>query len=244
MRLNQVIALVTGKKAAATKTLTEVHRSWQMDRLCGMEKTYQPLHEDGIQLPPESKKVQLRVKDEIKKLRRILTDFYGLVAAQEIANCDAKATVKCKGLTVENVPVGVLLFLEKQLVDLHTLTRRIPVLDVDKSWQYDANSGLHVTEPVVAIRRQKVQEPLILYQATKEHPAQTTMITKDVPTGKWTTTHLSGCMAADEKEAMIERIESLLDAVKKARAEANSNQISLTEATKIADSVLSFIFDK
>ena len=243
MRLNQVIALVTGKKAKATKLLTEVYRGWTRERLIGLERTYQPIHDDGVMLPSESKKVQLRVKDEMKKLRRSLQDFYGLVAAQEVANCGASADIKIADrVVIEKVPVGVLLFVEKQLVGLHTLAQNIPTLDVDKNWRHDPNAGLFITEPVQTLKTQRVEEPIVLYEATKEHPAQTKIMIKEVPIGTWTTTLLSGCMAVDEKEAMVERIEALQDAVKKAREEANCKAIDQSVGKGFASTFLQEIF--
>ncbi|KKL57558.1 hypothetical protein LCGC14_2234180, partial [marine sediment metagenome] len=145
---------------------------------------------------------------------------------------------------LSDMPVGALLFIEKQLVLLHALASQIPVLDVDKTWSYDENAGLFTTPPVETLRTQKIEEPLVLYPATPEHPAQTKMVSKDVPAGTWTTIHLSGCMAADEKEAMLVRIEALQDGVKKARVLANTTDVVQEGGKKIASVVLDFVFEK
>jgi hypothetical protein len=45
-----------------------------------------------------------------------------------------------------------LLFLEKQLVDLHTFVKKLPVLDASDSWSYDASADCYATDPVQTVR--------------------------------------------------------------------------------------------
>ncbi len=46
-KLNQIIALVKGKKARVTKTMTELHHGWKDSKLKGITRTYQPLDDEG-----------------------------------------------------------------------------------------------------------------------------------------------------------------------------------------------------
>lgn len=66
-KLNQIIAIVTGRKTRAQKLLTESHRGWNKDAIAGIEKTYRPLDDNGDQLPAESKKIHLNVSENQRK---------------------------------------------------------------------------------------------------------------------------------------------------------------------------------
>lgn len=108
------------------------------------------------------------------------------------------------------------------MTDIQTVINAIPVLDSVEDWKLDANSGLYKTDAIVTHRTKKIARPIVLYQATEQHPAQTQLIQEDVIGGYWSTVKLSGAMAAPEKQQIQERIATLLKAVKMAREEANT----------------------
>lgn len=242
MKLNQVIALVGGRKAEAQKLLTAVHHGWQDTRLSGLVRTYQPIDDEGEKLPGESRHVQLDAESVLDAAMGYLADFYDLVAIQETANTEARANVVVEGVTLlENVPVSVLLFLEKQLVDLRTLAQNLPILAPDAIWHRDQNKGCWATDPQESVRTRKELRVLVKYEATKEHPAQTETYSTDVPVGRWTTVHLSGAVPAERQNQILKRIKLLSDAVKLAREEANSIE---AQSVYIGEQVLSFVFGK
>lgn len=241
MRLNQVIALVQGKKSKAQKLLTTVHHGWKPDRITGITRTYQPIDEEGQVFPPESRIVQLRVSDALQSVQKELTDFLNIVATQEYANTSATASVIVDDEAIlAEIPVSALLFLEKQLVDLRTLAINIPTLPTDCVWILDGNTNCYVTNPEQTVKTQKKVEVIVKYDATKEHPAQTDLINVDKTIGHWTTTHLSGALPEKERDAIIERIEKLQDAVKIAREHANSTEVTMQD--NFAKSILGYIF--
>ncbi len=241
MRLNQVIALVAGKKTKAQKLLTTIHHSWHKDRIAGITRTYKPIEEEGEVFPPESKIVQLRVINALQVVQKEIEDFLNIVATQEYANTEARANVVIgDDVILLNVPVSALLFLEKQLIDLHTLASNLPTLSTDKVWKMDEAKNCWVTKPESTVRTQKKVEVIVKYDATPEHPAQTELINIDRTIGHWTTIHLSGALPETAKDAVVERIEKLQDAVKVAREEANSKDVDIVE--NFGKSILSYIF--
>lgn len=241
MRLNQIIALVQGKKTKAQKLLTTVHHGWHKDRITGIARTYAPMEEEGEMFPPESRIVQLRISDALKTVQKELEDFLNIVATQEYANTDAKADVKvARKIILKDVPISVLLFLEKQLVDLRTLATNLPTLPTDRVWKPDEAKHCYVTDSEQTVKTQKKVEVIVKYEATKEHPAQTDLINIDKTIGHWTTIHLSGALPEKERDAIIERIEKLQDAVKIAREQANN--VEITQQTDFGKSVLGYIF--
>ena len=241
MRLNQIIALVQGKKTKAQKLLTTVHHGWHKDRITGITRTYAPIDEEGEVFPPESRIVQLRVTDALQTVQKELEDFLNIVATQEYANTAAKSDILVAGKAIlKDVPISVLLFLEKQLVDLRTLATNLPTLPTDRVWKMDEAKHCYVTDSEQTVKTQKKVEVIVKYDATKEHPAQTELINVDKTIGHWTTIHLSGALPEKERDVIIERIEKLQDAVKVAREHANSAEV--TSQDSFGKSVLGYIF--
>ncbi len=234
-KLNQIIAVVQGKKSRASKLLTEAHHGWNKDAISGIAKTYRPKAEDGDQLPPESKTIHLDVPQRVGETMEQLASFFDVVMTQENGNTQARADIEIDGAAfLTGIPVTSLLFLEKQLVDLHTFILSLPVLPPDRQWTFDPNRNCHVTAPIESVRTQKQPRVLVQYEATKEHPAQTGVYNEDVTVGTWTTTYMSSAIPASERAAMLRRVEDFQDAVKRARESANSLEVEqMTYGRKI-----------
>ena len=222
-KLNQIIAVTNGKKSRAAKEFTEVHKELQKnDLLLGISRTYQPAEENGEPLPPESKQVQVKVVDKLRQVREVLTDLFDVVLTQDAANTEARADVVVDGRTVaKDVPVTYLLFLEKQLTDLHTFVEKLPTLDPAEEWSFDRNKDVYATSPTRTVRTRKVSKPIVLHPATKEHPAQTQLVQEDVTAGHWATVKFSGAIPAKDRNEMLARVTKLSEAVKFAREQAN-----------------------
>lgn len=240
MKLNQVIALVAGKKTKAQKLLTTVHHSWHKDRITGITRTYTPKDEDGEIFPPESRVVQLRVGDALSAVQNEIEGFFNIVATQEYANTSAKADIVVDDHPIlVGVPVSALLFLEKQLIDLYTLASNLPTLPTDRVWREDEAKNCWVTEPEETVKTQKKVEVIVKYDATPEHPAQTDLVNIDRTIGHWKTIHLSGALPEADRDDMVKRIEKLQDAVKIARESANSQDVEMQN--DFGKSILSYI---
>ncbi len=139
-KLNQIIAVEKGIKSRSFQELTEAHQALQKPALlAGISRTYRPKDEEGEQLPPESTRVQIKADDIIRQTTESLTKLFDATAAKDWTNCNAKADVVVDGQTLlAQVPATYLLFLEKQLVDLHTFVKKLPVLDASETWNFDA----------------------------------------------------------------------------------------------------------
>jgi hypothetical protein len=240
-KLNQVIAIEKGAKNRLYAAITELHKNAQKpDLYYGFSKSYEPKEEGGEQFPPEQKKVLMRSDDVLSETKKLFTEFLDITATKDFANVTAKADVIIGGNTlIKDVPVPYLLFLEKQLTDLRTFVDKMPVLDESDDWRKDDATGLFKTEPTKTHRTSKVQEAIVLYDATEKHPAQTQLITKDVIVGYWNQTKQSGAITRGDKRKLLERIESVLSAVKSAREEANSVE---APEKKVGEDILGYIF--
>lgn len=240
-KLNQIIAVANGKKSRVQAALTQFyHKVQKGEPFSGIARTYRPKDDEGEQLPDESHRVQWRVKEMLQEVREVLTDLFDLVATLDCTNCVAGADVTVDGrVLLSAIPVTHLLFLEKQLVDLHTLVSKLPTLALAEVWHYRDVPDCYATMPSESTRTKKTPRNHVKAEATKEHPAQVEMYFEDVLVGHWETTRFSGAIPEAEKNAMLERVRLLQDAVKKAREAANSVEVSERATGK---AVLDYVF--
>jgi hypothetical protein len=226
-KLNQIIAVEKGVKGQSLRDLTDAHQILQKPALLsGIARTYRPKDEEGEQLPPESTKVQVKADEVIRKTGEILTKLFDVVASKDWANTQAKADVIVDGqVLLAQVPATYLLFLEKQLVDLLTFVRKLPVLDASETWVFDASSDSWATEPVQTSKTKKIPRNHVKAEATEHHPAQVEVYYEDVVVGYWRTVKFSGSLPANRVNELTERVEKLQQAVKFAREEANNLEV-------------------
>lgn len=240
-RLNQIIAVEKGVKSQSFQDLTEAHHLLQKPALlAGIARTYRPKDEEGEQLPPESTRVQVKSEDVIRKTIEVLTKLFDVTATKDWANTRARAEVVADGrVLLEQVPATYLLFLEKQLVDIHTFVKKLPVLDAAETWEYDASADCWATEPVQTVRTKKIPRNHVKAEATEKHPAQVEVYYEDVTVGYWRTVKFSGALPAKRVNELLGRVERLQEAVKFAREAANDMEV---EEQKVGERIFSYIF--
>jgi hypothetical protein len=240
-KLNQIIAIEKGVKTSAFQSLTEAHHQVQkVALLSGISRTYRPKDDEGEQLPPESTRVQVRAEDVIRTVSVALTELFDVTATKDWANTHARANIIVDGQTiVADVPATYLLFLEKQIVDLHTFIEKLPILDPSEEWQYDASTDTYATPAVQTVRTKKIPRNHVKAEATKEHPAQVEVYYEDVAQGFWSTIKFSGALPAQRVNELLGRIEKLQQAVKFAREEANGQEV---EQQRVGEKVFGYLF--
>ena len=234
-KLNQIIAIEKGAKNKAFAEMTEVHhRTLKEKLLSGISRTYQPRDDEGEKLPQESSVVQVRVEDVLRELTATLVRHFDVTASKDATNCVAKADLVVDGRALlAEVPVTYLLFLEKQLVALHTLIAKLPVLDPGEEWSRNASANAWATVPAQTTRTKKVPRSFTKAEATEKHPAQVEMYYEDVVVGNWTTTKFSGALPATRVAELLSRVENLQTAVKMAREAANNTEVVDMAAGKV-----------
>jgi hypothetical protein len=240
-KLNQIIAVEKGVKSQALRDLTDAHQTLQkMTMLSGISRTYRPRDEEGEQLPAESTKVQVKAQEVIRRTTEVLTRLFDVTATKDWANTQAKADIVIDGtVLLAQVPATYLLFLEKQLVDIGTFVRKLPVLDAAETWTFDTSSDSWATEPVQTLRTKKIPRNHVKAEATEHHPAQVEVYYEDVTVGFWRTVKFSGALPAQRVNELLERVEKLQQAVKFAREEANNLEVT---DQKVGETVLKYIF--
>lgn len=234
-RLNQIVAHEKSTKSRAAKDLTAVYHNFQKANLFdGLSRTYKSKDEEhGDKFPTESKMPQLKVKNSLDSASKLLTELFDVVLTKDTANMSAKGSIVVDGqVLLADVPVTYLLFLEKQLVDLHTVMQTVPKLDPTETWAQDTATDLYVTPNTESFKTKKMKRNHEKAPATEKHPAQVEVYDEDVVIGTWTTRKFSGALPAKEVQDTLSRIEKLQKAVKFAREEANTSQVKEMEAGK------------
>ncbi len=243
MKLNQVIAIEKGTKARSDQELTKAHHGLQKtDLLAGIARVYTPSEDGGEQYPNEDTKVQINAEDMIQQTGNILTELFDVTATKDLTNCIATASIVVGERTLlEKVPVSYLLFLEKQLVNIHTFVKKLPVLDPAFDWKYDNARGCWVTSPVKSVKNKKVMKNHTKAQATQFHPEQVEVFHEEKIIGTWDTTRLSGALEAKRVRSLLDRVEELQKAVKVAREEAN---MCNAVPQQVGKTVFAYLFGK
>ncbi len=230
--LHHVISKEKSAKTDAGNVLTNAYHLIQKPVLfAGLSKTYQPKTDptsstEAETLPPDLQRVQIHAESLIKGVEEKLIVLFDLTAQKDWANCRAKADVIVDGKTLlEAVPATYLLFLEKQLVDVHTFVKKLPTHDPAEQWHYDESQGHWISEEKRTNRTKKVMRRFTVAPATKEHPEQAQAYSEDTPIGVYTQINFTGALPVPRVEQLLGRIDALRTAVKDARETANLTSI-------------------
>ena len=179
--------------------------------------------------------------DLLNQARASWTDMFDTVATQDTANTIARANVEVDGVVIlKDVPVTHLMFLEKQITDIHTELQAIPTLPPERTYKWSDQTACYVAPPEDAAKIKKIETWKHAEDATDKHPAQGKWTTDDIVTGYWTTTHMSGAMPAQDKVKLLARALRLLDGVRKARELAN--EMTVTDV-HVGASLFDYVLD-
>jgi len=242
-KLNQIIAIVNGRKTQTVERQTAAYHLLQkVESLNGLTRVYKPKDEMGEQFPPENKLVQVKAKTVLDTVAADLIELFDIVLTQDSANCLASADIVIDNKVIAaKVPVTYLLFLEKQLIGLATAIAKLPTLDPGEQWQFDPTQDCYRSEPAQTTKGKKTMRSHVKYEATKEHPAQVETYFEDVNVGTWTSTKFSGAVTIQDRNLWSDRVKQLSDAVKMAREAANNLDV---DNKKIGEKLMGIIFAK
>lgn len=229
VRLNQVVALVKGKKSEAQAAQTKAYQLYQKpDHFAGLTKTYEPKDEEGDRYPGEEKRLQLRTEEVLQNTFNSLNALFDIVEMQDSANCIMRGSVIVDGQTLlKDVPPTHLMFLEHKLTDIITLLSSVPVLDPTKEWTYSEEGRCFRSAPVKRTKTKKIARYNEMKAETDLHPALMDKEYEDVVEGLWSTTEFSGAITEERKHQLVERARKLKGAIIVAREEANSNKVDV-----------------
>jgi uncharacterized FlaG/YvyC family protein len=209
-------------------------------------KTFTPKEENATPVTEEQSDIQSTVRKELAwvcgHIAKDLDVEYQIDLANTKATGDIIVDEASGEALVKAIPPTNLLLLEKRLKQFHELLATIPTLDPAKGFRPDPDreAGIYKAREVRKARTKKDARVLVLYQATKEHPAQTQVISEDVETGQIQEQEWSALLTPAIKSDLIERCENLLRAVKKARSRANEMEMDVA-TNRIGKKLLDYI---
>lgn len=233
-QLHEVLAVENELKNIAKKIIEEGINTFSKkpDHFIGVQKTLKMF--DDARSKEEASAAQSRamvttVNDKLDFINNSIIKALDATAQKEFTNQLAKADIVLDGTTVAtNIPATFLLTLEKELISYRNLYASIPTLQPGIKWIHspDAGENIYVTDkPDTKSRTEKTHQHNIIAPATKEHKAQVHEWTEDRPVGNYETIQACGMVTPARKSIMIGRIDNLIQAVKKARARANKEEI-------------------
>ena len=195
----------------------------------GSVRTYQPFREDGISYPEEHQAITTTVGDKLSYASKSIEPWFDALAQKEATNQMAKSDLVVDGeVLATDVPATMLLSLESRLKMVRGVYENIPTLAMGVEWKEDNTRGKGVfvaVHPEEAFKTSKTTKSKVLYEATKEHPAQIDKWEETENVGKYTKNVWCGMITPTRKAELIERVDNLLRAVKKARQRANSTEV-------------------
>lgn len=244
-KLNQIVALVQGAKQDANKRTAPLFHAVKNPALfAGITQRYRPAEEGGQQLPDDNAEVQFTVPQVLDAFRKPNERMLDLISTNEVANMEATADVVVDGVVlIEAAPVTFLMQFQKFLEqEVRGIVRDLPIQDPAETWTASAasRSGVYEAPSRETFRQGKVQKPIVLYDATDKHPAQTAMITEDVIVGYWDKKRFTGAISQARKDDLVDRVETLIDATKVAREGANDREVT---DRPVGQQVFNYLFD-
>lgn len=189
--------------------------------------------------------LQTTVRKELTWISEKLAKAMDAAHHIDMANTLAKSDVVLEDGTVilKEIPATSLLQLEKRVKEVQELIAAIPTLDPSKGFEPDATrgDGIYRARDDERPRTAKQFSFVVMVPPTDKHPAQVKELMNDVLTGHTITQEWSSLLTVADKGDMLDRVESLMRAVKKARARANEMEIDVRE-NKIGAKLLDYVF--
>src|SRR3990167_696326 len=230
-KLFEIIVTEGMHKAQAHATRTDLQNTFEKKRHLFEKKivTFTPAEEGAATVVETQSDIQTNVASELRWIAGIWSK--ALDASYQVAegNTAARADVVLDNGTVllENMPATALLELDKRAGDIFDLLKTVPTLDPAKGFHPDPDQGqnIFVAREVRKTRTKKVQQPLVKYAATEQHPAQVDVISIDIPAGQVKEQEWSGMITPARKGELLERAEEVRRAIKAALHRANATEM-------------------
>lgn len=246
--LHELIAVEKDVRGTFDKLVTETKKTFtdRKDHFLELFKTYTPLDpNDPEKVEGEAKPMVTTAKEKLQWIEKIICRLADVIIQKELTNAIAKADIIIDENDVpvtiaSDVPVTALVQYENVFERLRAdIYGMVPTLDPAKAWTaVHDRPGVHTSPELQRSRTRKKKTVITLAVATDKHPPQAQIIDEDVIVGTTTQIERSGMMTVGKKAELLERIDILIEGIKKARARANSEKVI---NKKIGMSLINFI---
>lgn len=246
-KLHESLAVNSNLEGQAYKCVGELKDTFtKRHHLFGQKLiTFQPNGEGAVVSTEEQSEMESTVGKELVWASDFIVALLNSDHQINEANTKARADIVLDDgqVFLKGLPATSLLELEKRIKWIQELITAVPTLDPAKGFKPDAakGPGIFVAREVTKTRTAKMEKPIVLYDATKEHPAQTQLISQDVPTGTIRVQEWSSMVTPAQKSEMLSRCEKLQRAVKAARSRANDTDVDTSN--RIGKLIIGFVLD-
>lgn len=193
--LHEILAVEKTKTDAANALLKDTENKFGKDHyFYGHVKTLKMLtaspEAEAMELAAkESRELPTTVYDTLEYALGIWSEAEDVIYQKNVSNTKALADIELDGTIVAaGVPVDELMGLENRLDKLRSVLMLIPTLEASMKWSPAPERGAHVwvNENVqTASKTEKRMVPVVLYDATKEHPAIVTECRYHIATNRY-----------------------------------------------------------
>ena len=246
-QLHQLLAVEKDRKRRAASILTEATAVFKgkKELFDGFVNKIVSTQDDAPFLENEQKEMVTSVIEKLDYTFKTISDALNLTLSKEETNSkgNAKAELVVDGKNYGSFSATSLLALENNIEQVFLLLKEIPTLDTTSKWVTNPNRDdvKDLEIPEKQYKTQKKSRAIVLYEATKEHPAQVQLQAEDVQIGYWETHKTTGRFTPREKTDILSRVETLLEAVKTSRSKANTAEV---EDVTVANDLFKYILGK
>jgi hypothetical protein len=244
-KLHEVLAIEKNASAQANMLLQETLQKFGKDHFYrGWVKSLKMIKDspDNVaieQAAAEIREVPTNVFETLEYVLNIWAKAEDLQYCKNKANQLAVGNLKIGDIVLE-LPVDELMGLENRLLKIRDVFQAMPTLDASRAWVPSnlKSNTWQAAQDDVTTKTEKVTVPVVLYEATKDHPAQVEKVSRDEVVGSYVTQLFSGAVPTLKKAQALTRIDNLIADVKKARMRANCVEVPKDEIGAVVSQYL------
>jgi len=230
--LHELLAVEGDLEGAHKRILEETKNTFvkKESHFLGMHRKLTMFVEDNIDHPETNKKMDTTVDKKLDYMSKTEIRYFDALLQKESTNQIAIADlIVDEQIIAKDLPATFCLGMETRLRHLRAVYEAIPTLAPGISWVSEPDAGPGVYKAEFAdekLKTETVVEPMVLYKATVEHPAQIKEVSKVNNVGKYVTTNTSGMLSPANKSDRLAKVDKLIRAFKQARQRANTTKVN------------------
>lgn len=242
-QLHQLLAAANDRDKQAVQLMIESTKTFEAksSHFDGRFKQYQPDDEGAERLVDEVEEVVIvgSVKEKLDYTNKFFINALDSILSKEETNASGNTSTEIViGTNKFQLSSIGLLALEKKMISLRGMYKKIPTLDPTKQWTYNEEKQMYETKVYTRNRIAQKNETIVVVQATDKFPAQTQVVPIQKKTGVYEETFFSKRITVRQKAEMIGRIDEIIDSIQVARAKANKAEVI---KVKIGAAILNYV---
>lgn len=238
-KLHEILAVENDLEKVASNIIAEAKNTFNKkpNLFQGSVKTAEMFDADAPTMATEVMELTETVPGKLRYVGNAVARWLDVVFQKERTNQIAVADLIVEGIVLaKDLPATFLLGLETKMKRIRDMYIDIPTLPPGIGWHSDPDQGANVfstNNPMERFITNKQVKSTVLYEATKEHPAQIDKWTEDVKVGRYLVQTTSGMITPAHKAEILYRVDNLIQSAKAARMRANSAEVRKDSIGKV-----------